>query len=287
MRTDELDYDLPADRIATVAAEPRDAARLMVVHRATQRVEHCHVRDLPNLGLLREGDLLVVNQTRVLPAFITATRTATGGNVTGLYLQSTPIGQWQVMLESRGKLQPGETLTFANGQTMSLTRSLGQGQWEAATDAKLSDVGQTPLPPYIRKARQKLGITCVSDDDGLRYNTVYAADPGSIAAPTAGLHFTCELIEQLEAMGVMRSAVTLHVGVGTFMPVRTATLEAHVMHREMTRVPIETIRAICATRAAGGRIIPVGTTTVRALESLPDPIDTLTGDYVADTNLFI
>jgi len=286
--TRDLDYDLPPDRIAATPAEPRDAARLMVVRRGSGSLEHRHVRDLPGLGLLHAGDLLVVNQTRVLPAYLVATRTATGGRVTGLYLHSPAPRIWRVMLEARGTLQPDETLTFITGDAATLVRSLGAGQWELTTDADLHAVGDTPLPPYIRKLRKTVSDT-VSDavSDAERYNTVYAAEAGSIAAPTAGLHFTPQLLESLEQQGVRRAMVTLHVGVGTFLPIRADDLVDHTMHREHVRVPIDTLRLLRDTRVAGGRIVPVGTTTIRALESLPGNWDSLTTDFTTDTDLFI
>lgn len=284
MRTSALDYDLPPDRIAAAPAEPRDAARLLVVRREAGTLAHHHVRDLPNMGLLSPGDLLVVNRTRVLPAYLRAVRTGTGGRITGLYLHTTSDGAWVMMLEARGRLQPGETLAFDTGDTLTLTRSLGDGQWEGRTTADLHAVGDTPLPPYIRKLRDKHPLPV---DDAQRYNTVYAEDAGSVAAPTAGLHFTPDLLSQIDAMGVRRAGVTLHVGVGTFLPIRSDDLAAHDMHHEHVHVPAETLCLLRETRAAGGRVVPIGTTTVRALESLPTDWQNLDGDYVTDTNLFI
>ncbi|MCC6679617.1 MAG: tRNA preQ1(34) S-adenosylmethionine ribosyltransferase-isomerase QueA [Phycisphaeraceae bacterium] len=287
MRVDQLDYELPPDRIAAVPAEPRDAARLLVIRRQTNQLEHHHVRDLPQLGLLNRGDLLVVNQTRVLPAYLVAQRTHTGGHVSGLYLSSPAPHRWLTMLEARGSLREGETLTFANGQTLSLLQKRGGGQWLVETDADLFTVGVTPLPPYIRRARKKLHRPQVIDADAERYNTVYATEPGSIAAPTAGLHLTPGILSELAERGIQRAAVTLHVGVGTFAPIRCHDLSKHQMHHEQVRVPIETIRLLQQTRAAGGRIVPVGTTTIRALESLPEHFDTLEADFITDTSLFI
>ncbi|MFN3166357.1 MAG: tRNA preQ1(34) S-adenosylmethionine ribosyltransferase-isomerase QueA [Phycisphaeraceae bacterium] len=302
MRTDALDYDLPDDRIATTPAEPRDSARLMLVRRDTGTVEHRRVADLPGLGVVGPGDLMLVNQTRVLPAYLAGQRDATGGRVSGLYLGGDAQGRWQVMLESRGTLTAGETLTLgdagqANGiATIELLEALGAGQWlaqlrgEDDTPSVLERVGRTPLPPYIRKQRRRLGLDEVSDADTRRYNTVYAGSAGSVAAPTAGLHFTDRLLTELGAMGVGRAAVDLHVGIGTFAPVRSDTLEAHAMHEEWFSVPKQTLDAIGNTRAAGGRLFVVGTTTVRALESLPtDALDP--GAYPdgvnATTDLFI
>lgn len=292
MRVEELDYELPPGRIATEPAEPRDAARLMVIDRASGRVEHRRVRDLLDIPCgPRRGDLMVFNQTRVLPARITATRRATGGKVSGLYLTTTD-GLWRVMLESGGTLRPGEEITLDNEASLELVSRVGGGEWSARlrsprdTAATLERVGTTPLPPYIRQERRSKGQAEVRPEDATRYNTVFARDAGSVAAPTASLHFTPPLLTAIDAAGVRRATVTLHVGLGTFAPVRAGTLEDHAIHREWINVPRETIALLRETRAAGGRIIPVGTTTVRALESLPEDWAMRDG-YTADTELFI
>lgn len=294
MRTDDLDYHLPDPLIATEPAEPRDSARLMVVRRRPGRpasIEHRRVRDLTGLNFFRPGDLIVVNRTRVLPAYLRATRSATGGAVRGLFLAATDDGQWRVMLESRGRLQPGERIDLDDRSFLTLDAPLGGGQWRAVLTspmqaaALLEKVGRTPLPPYIRGARKRREQPQWTDADARRYNTVYAREPGSVAAPTAGLHFTPQLLEALAAAGVRRAEVTLDVGLGTFEPIRTDTLEAHPMHHENLRIPAQTTAALRETRARGGRVVPIGTTTVRALESLPAALPT--GDYTAETDLFI
>lgn len=299
MQTDELDYHLPDELIATQPAEPRDSARLMLVRRDTQSIEHHRVRDLPGLGVFKPGDLMLVNQTRVLQAYLDGTRTTTGGKVSGLYIGEQGDGLWHVMLESRGTLTAGETITLGTGEQnveIKLVEPIGGGAWTAQltagldTAAALDRVGSTPLPPYIRKQRRRLGLDEINDNDPQRYNTVYAGQPGSVAAPTAGLHFTDALLAELDRMGVRRAAVDLHVGIGTFAPVRTATLKDHDIHAEAYTVPRATLDAIRDTRAAGGRLLVVGTTTVRALESLPaDALEP--GQYpdgvTAQTNLFI
>lgn len=289
MRIAELDYDLPADRIAVAPAEPRDAARLMVVHRASGDVEHVRVRDLP--GYLSPADLMVVNQTRVVPARFEAVREATGGRVEGLYLSHGPDGTWQVLLESGGRLRPGEWVRLDESASLQLTRRVERGQWEARLHADvdawtlLARIGATPLPPYIRKARRQADLPETDAADADRYNTVYAADPGAVAAPTAGLHFTPELLSAIEARAVARATLTLHVGIGTFAPVQTEELEAHAMHAESYTVPAATLAALAAARRRRGRILCVGTTTVRALESLPDPLPT--ADHSDTTRLLI
>ncbi|MEM6855774.1 MAG: tRNA preQ1(34) S-adenosylmethionine ribosyltransferase-isomerase QueA [Planctomycetota bacterium] len=302
MRTDALDFDLPPERIATTAAEPRDHARLMVIHRDTGKVEHRRVRDLPTLGVFQPGDLMVVNQTRVLPAYLTGKRTATGGKITGLFVCAHDPVTWEVMLESKGKLQPGELVDLHADQTsdpaaqLRLVESLGRGAWRAevlsdeATDPPtlLARVGQTPLPPYIRKARRARQQPESRDGDFDRYNTVFAeaTASGSVAAPTAGLHFTPELLAALEQLGVERAAVTLHVGLGTFLPVQTETIEDHPIHREWIDVSPDTLDAVRAVRERGRDLLAVGTTSVRTLESLPDSLDGVTR-HTGETDLFI
>ena len=291
MQTDAFEFDLPPALIATSPADPRDAARLMVIHRDTGRVTHARVRDLPTLGVVGPGDLMIFNDSKVLPAFFQATRRHTAGRVRGLYLGSTAPRQWRLMLESRGKLQPGETIdlgqrdhpdsaTPAPGTArdiLTLTASEGAGVWSATltgpTDTLplLERIGSPPLPPYIRKARKAQGLDEITAGDTARYNTVYADAPGSVAAPTAGLHFTPDLLAALDAAGVHRAYVTLHVGLGTFAPVRVGRIEDHPIHQEWIRVPAATRIAMAETRARGGRILVVGTTAVRALESLPAP----------------
>ena len=282
MRTDALDYHLPDNLIATQAAEPRDSARLLLVRRESKTIEHHRVCDLLTLGIFQPGDLVLVNQTRVLPAQLTGVRAKTGGRITGLFVESGSDRQWRVMLESRGTLTPEETIQLTSVEDgiepaeLELIESLGNGEWLAQlrgdddTATILNRLGRTPLPPYIRKQRKKLGQGEITDADQERYNTVYAQSPGSVAAPTAGLHFTPELLNALDQLGVQRAAVDLHVGLGTFAPVRTERLEDHEMHRESYTVPRSTLDAVATARANDSRLFVVGTTTVRALESLPD-----------------
>jgi S-adenosylmethionine:tRNA ribosyltransferase-isomerase len=306
MRIEALDYDLPPERIATDPAEPRDAARLMVVDRATEAVGHHQVRDLPDLGLLQSGDLLVLNRTQVLPASFAGRREATGGQVSGLYLAEPAAGRWLVMLEARGKLTAGERIALmpagagaepeaeaSPAGSLELIEAHGGGQWSAAlssdapTAELLGRIGATPLPPYIKKARRLRQRAEVEPGDADRYNTVFARAAGSLAAPTAGLHFTPELLDRLQAQGVGLAELTLHVGVGTFTPIREGGVSEHSMHREWVDVPGETIAALQATRQAGRRIVAVGTTAVRAMESLPEPLTQCADGYTGETELFI
>ncbi|MCC5830636.1 MAG: tRNA preQ1(34) S-adenosylmethionine ribosyltransferase-isomerase QueA [Phycisphaeraceae bacterium] len=271
MRTSELDYPLPEDRIALHPAEPRDTARLMVIDRQSTRPEHAQVRDIPRW--LRAGDLLVFNQSRVIPARFEAVRCDTGGRVGGLFLARE--GElWRAMLESRGRLEPGRSIELGGELRLTLAESLGGGFWRVRPEVEIDPLqvlarhGSTPLPPYIRQARKKAGLDPVSPIDQQCYNTVYASQPGSIAAPTAGLHFTPQLLEELEARGILTTHITLHVGVGTFLPIRVDDLSEHRMHEEWFELRPEARGKISRARREGRRIIPVGTTTVRTLESI-------------------
>jgi S-adenosylmethionine:tRNA ribosyltransferase-isomerase len=245
----------------------------------------------------------------VLPALLSGTRGGTGGRISGLFLQAERDGRWRVMLEARGRLGAGESVDLGQGVSLRLSESLGGGAWlceprdERTPQAPHQDpaellgrVGATPLPPYIRKARQKLDQPEVRPDDASRYNTVFAEEPGSVAAPTASLHFTPELLDRLvSGLGIERASLTLHVGFGTFSPIRSEKLGEHEMHREWMSVPQATLRAIEHARAQGRPILPVGTTSVRALESLPVGFEPPTQGgaeqwpqgYTTDTGLFI
>ncbi|WP_428386158.1 tRNA preQ1(34) S-adenosylmethionine ribosyltransferase-isomerase QueA [Mucisphaera sp.] len=296
MLTADLQFELPEDLIATRAAEPRDAARLMVIDRASGEIRHQRVRDLLDLGVFRAGDLLVLNNTRVLPANFRGTRTGTGGALQGLFLNSEEDGHWTVMLEARGRLRPGEAWTIddADGEpalSLKLVEKIDAGNWRVLPDRTvdpaelLGRVGSMPLPPYIRKARKQAGMAEVDEGDRDRYNTVYADRAGSAAAPTAGLHLTPLLLSSLEAAGVRVARITLHVGLGTFAPVRTERLADHTLHSEWIEVTPEAIGLLETTRASGGRVLAVGTTSVRTLESLPDPLPE--EGFRGTTDLFI
>ena len=266
---DQYDYHLPRERIAQQPLAQRTDARLLVVRREDASLEHHHVRDLPQL--LDSGDCLVVNDTRVVPARLVGRRTASGGRWEGLFLELDPSGLWRVMSKTRGKLRPGETVTLEDRlsrKEMQLTMLTKQpdGTWVVRPDTNespwdlLDRIGRVPLPPYIRDGEMQ-------DADRKTYQTTYAKHPGAVAAPTAGLHFTPSLFAQLEAAGVPRVALTLHVGVGTFRPISVPALEQHAMHAEWGRIDEHAARALQATRKAGGRIVAVGTTAVRVLET--------------------
>lgn len=292
LATSELNYHLPPELIATTPAEPRDAARLMVVSRSNPMLRaDRRVSDLPEL--LRAGDLLVVNRTRVLPARLMGRKVGTGGLVPGLFVSAPARDRWVVMLKG-ARLRAGsevELLTPAgafSGVAMRLGDRADEG-WavevkgmrdgESAV-AALQRAGATPLPPYILKARRDAALALDDERDRAWYQTVYAdaERAGSVAAPTAGLHFTPALLDRLAAMGVGRAEVTLHVGLGTFRPVETEHVEEHPIHAEHAEVPAETMASIRAARAAGGRVIAVGTTTARALESVPGDAEGFSGD---------
>ena len=305
MRTADLHYDLPDALIATHPAVPRDAARLMVCRRDTGAVEHLHVRDLPDLPEWSAGDLMVFNRTRVLPALFDAVRAGTGGRVSALFLAEERVEGdtcWTLLLRSGGKPQPGETLALPTGHTLLLLERRAAEHagdpphWVARLDgphieahALLARIGAPPLPPYIQTQRRRAGGDAVEPADTDRYNTVFARDAGSVAAPTAGLHFTPALLDRLGARGLQRAHVTLHVGTGTFAPVRAEALADHPIHSERWQVEPDTLKALRAARARGHAVCAVGTTTVRTLESLP--ADALTRDghtpLGGDTDLFI
>ena len=278
MRTDDLDYELPAELIATRPVEPRDAARMLVMWRSRAEVEHRHVRDLPDY--LKRGDALVFNTTAVAPARLMAKRVPSGGKVEGLFLEEVQPGSWRVMLHSGGRLKVGDALEMLDrsNQSSGITFRIvahEQESWtvEVKTDLSTAEVldrvGRTPLPPYIVKARQKHAFA--DEDDRRWYQTVYAqlANRKSVAAPTAGLHFTPQLLDSIAAKGVKRVDVTLHVGPGTFKPVTAPTLAEHRMHSESFEVSGESLAALHEIKTVGGRIIAVGTTSVRTLESIP------------------
>ncbi|MEZ5941060.1 MAG: tRNA preQ1(34) S-adenosylmethionine ribosyltransferase-isomerase QueA [Planctomycetaceae bacterium] len=265
-------FDLPDELIAQVPVEPRDESRLLVLDRVTGQIQHKQFRELPEF--LAPGDLLVVNETRVVRARLTGVRTNTGGRWEGLFLREESPGVWRIIGSTRGKLQPGETITLqspalaGSSDTVALrliSREEG-GEWlaeplsETTTLDLLEGFGDIPLPPYMQRDSQASDIQ--------RYQTTYAKTPGAVAAPTAGLHFTPELFDSVRAKGVHIAAVTLHVGLGTFRPVAVDRLSEHQMHAEWCELSDETVQKINETKRRGGRVVAVGTTTVRTLESV-------------------
>ncbi|MEZ6068426.1 MAG: tRNA preQ1(34) S-adenosylmethionine ribosyltransferase-isomerase QueA [Planctomycetaceae bacterium] len=269
------DYLLPRELIAVEPLAQRDASRLMLLDRAARTIDHRRFDELPDL--LRPGDLLVVNETQVIPARIAGVRQQTGGKWEGLFLGCDGEGHWRVMGQTRGRLLPGEIVELRpiHGSSdqnavpipLRLLSREADGVWTAVppggTDPLdiLQRYGTVPLPPYM-------GRDVARPEDWQRYQTTFARTPGAIAAPTAGLHFTPELFARCAARGIETAKVTLHVGSGTFRPVSVDSLDAHQMHAEWCELPAETVAAIQRTRAAGGRVVPVGTTSVRTLESV-------------------
>ena len=269
MRLSDLHYELPQELIAQRPAARRDASRLLVLERATGRIEHRVFADVGEY--LRAGDCLVVNDTRVIPARVFCRRTS-GGRIEGLFLHQEGA-DWHVLLKPSARLKVGERLACEGAEVGLVLVGKGErGAWRVRPEPVveplelLGRIGITPLPPYI--ARDGETEAAVRSEDVERYQTVYAARPGAVAAPTAGLHFTPELLAGLERRGVARARVTLHVGAGTFVPVTVAELADHKMHAEWYEVTEETAGKLAAVREAGGRLVAVGTTATRVLESL-------------------
>jgi S-adenosylmethionine:tRNA ribosyltransferase-isomerase len=283
-----LDYALPPELIAQEPCPERDRSRLLVARRRDGTLDHRHFHDLPDL--LAPGDLLVLNDTRVLPARLLGRRERTGGKWEGLYLGSDAEGTWELLCQTRGRLQEGEAVLVEPGP-LRLTH-LGRtpdGHFRFRPEAPggaaelLARHGRMPLPPYIRKGR-------AGEADTERYQTVYARRAGAVAAPTAGLHFTERVFARLRERGVVTATLTLHVGLGTFQPLQSDDPAQHVMHREWCELPAAAADAVNACRARGGRVVAVGTTAVRTLETAaaqrPDPAGPL-APWSGETGLFI
>jgi S-adenosylmethionine:tRNA ribosyltransferase-isomerase len=287
MRVDLFDFDLPDDLIAQRPAAPRDSARLLDV--AADGLHDRRVRDLPSL--LRRGDLLVFNDTRVIPARLKGVRGGTSGRqdvaVEALLIRDLGGGRWLSFARPTKRLRPGDGLAFAGGLAAKVEAKSEDGSVVLAFDAtgpaflaSLEQGGAVPLPPYIRGG--------VADaQDRADYQTLFARYDGSVAAPTAGLHFTPGLMAALVATGIATAGVTLHVGAGTFQPVRVDDTDAHTMHAEWGEVPEQTARAVEATRAAGGRVVSVGTTSLRLLEAVARDHDGAVKAWTGETDIFI
>ncbi len=262
-RTADYDFHLPADRIAQLPAERRDASRLMVVDRAAGTIAHRRFGDLAELIPAR--DALVLNTTRVLRARLLGAREGSGAPAEVFLLRPLGDHRWEAMVHPGGKLKPGRVVRVSDALRVEILEVTERRTRVVRLESDLADeealerFGHVPLPPYIARAD--------AADDAARYQTVYANAPGSVAAPTAGLHFTPELLAALEAKGVSRADVVLHVGAGTFKPVEAEDPAAHVMHEEWYHLPADAAATLARTRAAGGHVWAVGTTSVRTLES--------------------
>ena len=290
------DYHLPAELIAQEPLPNRSDARLLVVDQKTQSFQHRYIRDLPEF--VQPHDCLVLNDTKVVAARLIGKRMQTGGRWEGLFLQSVPPNLWQIIGKTRGKMQIGETVQLCSPDSKNELRIqfieknedhtwlvqphlAGTPILETATDligtpSLLEQIGWTPIPPYIRGGKPLA-------QDKERYQTVYAAHAGSIAAPTAGLHFTPELLETIKQKGTATASVTLHVGVGTFRPITAENIEKHHMHSEWCSLSAESAQTLRSCRESGGRIVAVGTTSVRVLESASDSLL----PFEESTSLFI
>lgn len=265
-KTAEFDYSLPQELIAQHPADRRDGARMMVLHRARRHIEHRRFADLPDY--LRTGDLVVVNNTKVIPARLFARKPGTGGRAELFLLEQNQDGTWLALMRCRRRPEPGQHLELEGEGGRADILSYGEeGQVVLRFTTRepfldyLAAHGHVPLPPYIKRASDEM-----ADQD--RYQTIYAQTPGAVAAPTAGLHFNAEMFSRLETLGVSRAELTLHVGIGTFRPVKAERVQDHVMHKERFELSQAAADAIQTARTAGGRILAVGSTSVRTLESV-------------------
>lgn len=281
MNTSDFVYDLPERLIAQTPLEPRDSSRLMVCSRNGGAPEHRIFRDV--IDYLNAGDALVVNQTRVIPARLYGVKEATGGAIEFLLLKRLDMDKWQVILKPGRRAKPGARFSFGDGKLRAEVLSIDEGgmrtvkfSYAGVFEELLDELGETPLPPYIHEKLQ----------DGERYQTVYAKENGSAAAPTAGLHFTPELLERIRAKGVDIVPVLLHVGLGTFRPVKEEHIEDHEMHTEHWEISEASAERINAARRRGKRIVCVGTTSVRTLESAATA-DGIVHAGSGDTSIFI
>jgi S-adenosylmethionine:tRNA ribosyltransferase-isomerase len=291
MRLEDFDYPLPPEFIAQTPVEPRDSSRLLVLDRATGGIRHSVFREVG--GFLKPGDLLVFNDTRVIPARLAARKEKTGGRAEILLLRRLQARTWEALIGGKN-VRPGARLEVAGGAgagkgpsfpadrlLAEVVSDLGGSRrilrFSQPITPRLSAVGSTPLPPYIHETLR----------DPERYQTVYARDPGSAAAPTAGLHFTPELIARLREGGVRTAFVTLHVGLDTFAPITEKEVEEHEIHAEWICVPEETAAAVRGARARGSRVVAVGTTSVRALETAAGRGGGGAAAFEGDTRLYI
>ena len=289
MNINDFDYQLPKELIAQRPSEKRDMCRLMVLNREERTTEEKHFYDI--LEYLNPGDCLVMNDSKVIPARIFGIKEGTGAKVEFLLIKRLDGDVWETMVKPGKRLKPGDTVSFSqDGSFKAVIEGYGQDDtrharfiYEGVFLERLEELGHMPLPPYIERPSD--------EEDKDMYQTVYASQEGSVAAPTAGLHFTEELLEKARQKGVETAYVTLHVGIGTFRPVKVENIEEHHMHFEEYSVSEETARKVNETIKAGGRIIAVGTTSVRTLESAAE-LDQKTNSYVlkagsGSTGIFI
>jgi S-adenosylmethionine:tRNA ribosyltransferase-isomerase len=285
---DQYDFELPRQLIAQDPPTHRTDARMMVIDRVSGRIEHASIRDLPSL--LRAGDAIAVNDSKVIPAKLVGHRAETGGRWEGLFLRAEH-GVGELLSKTRGTLKPGERIVVRDpegrdNQSLIVVAHGDEGHLLARLEPELDwfemleRSGRVPLPPYIRDGQ-------MTEVDRQRYQTVYARNPGSVAAPTAGLHLTEELLQRIRGVGVALVSVTLHVGIGTFRPVQAAKLDQHKMHREWAQISGNVARRLMSARAEGGRILAVGTTTVRTLETAALQGQGALSEWTGETDLFI
>ena len=282
MKVDLFDFDLPPERIALRPARPRDAARMLVVEGAEGAMRDCGVRDLPSL--LKAGDVLVFNDTRVIPAQLEGRR---GEAKIGATLHKrVDLRRWQAFIRNAKRVRAGDLIEFGGGVSAIAEERLPDGSFILAfegdepVEVLLERAGRMPLPPYIAGKRE------TDAQDREDYQTMFAAEDGAVAAPTASLHFTPELVAALDEAGVGRETLTLHVGAGTFLPVKAEDTDDHAMHSEWGRIEPEVADRLNAARTSGGRIIAVGTTSLRLLESATQA-DGVIRAFAGDTDIFI
>ena len=282
MKTSDFNYDLPEELIAQTPVEPRDHSRLLVYHRKDGSIEHKHFYDI--IDYLNPGDALVINETKVIPARLLGVKEGTGVPVEVLLLRRRDATDWEALVHPGRRLRPGTVCSFGDGllrcEVLDNVEDIGgrivRFHCDGVFEEVLDRLGEMPLPPYIHEKLQ----------DANRYQTVYAKQEGSAAAPTAGLHFTPELLDRIRAKGITVVPVLLHVGLGTFRPVKVENAEEHVMHSEFCQVTQEAAETLNRIRAAGGRIVCVGTTSVRTLETMSSDDGTVLSG-AKDTAIFI
>jgi S-adenosylmethionine:tRNA ribosyltransferase-isomerase len=285
---DQYDFELPRELIAQEPPLHRTDARMMIIDRQTGRIEHGSIRDLPSL--LRAGDAIVVNDSKVIPARLVGYRKQTGGRWEGLFLRAEN-GIGELLSKTRGTLVAGERIVLRDPEGREIQNLVvvghgDEGKLLVRLDPDmdwfemLERSGRVPLPPYIRDGQ-------MTETDRQRYQTVYARHPGSVAAPTAGLHLTEDLLQKIRSVGVALVSVTLHVGLGTFRPVQVSSLDEHTMHSEWAQVQGNVTRRLLSARAEGGRILAVGTTTVRTLETAALKGNGKLCEWTGETDLFI